>query len=137
MTDDISAHDALIYIMITMSAADRNIEDIELSKITEIVRHLPVFRNYNVNNLAKAAEACGNILSGEDGLETMLELVADTLPKKLRETAYALAVEVAASDLRVPDEEVRLLELLKEALQLDKLVTAAIERSARARYQTI
>lgn len=134
---DITSHDALIYIMITMSAADRKIQDIELHKIAEIVRDLPVFRDYDVNNLTKAAQACGNILSEDDGLETLLDLVADTLPRKLREMAYALAVEVAAADLRVPDEEVRLLELLKEALHLDKLVTAAIERSARARYQTL
>jgi hypothetical protein len=67
----------------------------------------------------------------------MLELIASALPKKLYETAYALAVEVAAADLKVPDEEIRLLELLRDALNLDKLVTAAIERSARARHQTL
>ena len=48
-----------------------------------------------------------------------------------------MAVEVAAADLKVPDEEIRLLELLRDALNLDKLVTAAIERSARARHQTL
>ena len=73
----------------------------------------------------------------EDGLEELLELIETALPKKLYETAYALAVEVAAADLRVPDEEIRFLELLRDALHLDKLVTAAIERSARARHQTI
>jgi tellurite resistance protein len=134
---DISSHDALIYIMITMSAADRKMQDIELHKIAEIVKDLPVFRDFDHNNLARAAVACGNILSEEDGLDKLMEIIVDTLPKKLYETAYALAVEVAAADLRVPDEEVRLLELIKEALHLDKLVTAAIERSARARYQTI
>ena len=67
----------------------------------------------------------------------MLQTIAGALPRKLHETAYALAVEVAAADLKVPDEEIRLLELLRDALHLDKLVTAAIERSARARHQTI
>ncbi|MGA7327312.1 MAG: tellurite resistance TerB family protein [Rhodomicrobium sp.] len=133
----ITPHEALIYTMITMSAADRQISDRELERIAEIVRHLPVFMGYDINNLAKTAEKCADVLSEEDGLERMLELVADALPKKLYETAYALAVEVAAADLRVPDEEIRLLELLRDTLHLDKLVTAAIERSARARHQTI
>jgi len=133
----ITPHEALIYVMITTAAADRQISDRELDRIAEVVRHLPVFMGYDVDNLAKAAERCGDLLSNEEGLDDMLELIAAALPKKLHETAYALAVEVAAADLKVPDEEIRLLELLRDALNLDKLVTAAIERSARARHQTL
>jgi tellurite resistance protein len=133
----ITPHEALIYIMITTAAADRQISDRELDRIAQIVRQLPVFMGYDMDNLAKAAERCGDLLSNEDGLDDMLELIASALPKKLYETAYALAVEVAAADLKVPDEEIRLLELLRDALNLDKLVTAAIERSARARHQTL
>jgi tellurite resistance protein len=133
----ITPHEALIYVMITTAAADRQISDREFDRIAQIVRHLPVFMGYDVDNLAKTAERCGDVLSNEDGLDDMLELIASALPKKLYETAYALAVEVAAADLRVPDEEIRLLELLRDALNLDKLVTAAIEHSARARHQTL
>ncbi len=133
----ITPHEALIYIMITMSAVDRQISDHELERIAQIVRQLPVFMGFDINNLARTAERCGDLLSEEEGLEELLQMVADALPRKLHETAYALAVEVAAADLRVPDEEIRLLELLRDMLNLDKLVTAAIERSARARHQTI
>ena len=133
----ITPHEALVYVMITTAASDRQISDRELDRIAQIVRHLPVFMGYDMDNLAKAAERCGDLLSNEEGLDEMLELIASALPKKLYETAYALAVEVAAADLKVPDEEIRLLELLRDALNLDKLVTAAIERSARARHQTL
>jgi tellurite resistance protein len=133
----ITPHEALVYVMITTAAADRQISDRELDRIAQIVRHLPVFMGYDMDNLAKAAERCGDLLSNEEGLDEMLELIASALPKKLYETAYALAVEVAAADLKVPDEEIRLLELLRDALNLDKLVTAAIERSAKARHQTL
>jgi tellurite resistance protein len=134
----LTPHEALIYVMVTMSAADRRITDSELTSIAEVVRTLPVFRDYDINGLPKVSEQCGNLLSeSEDGLDELLELVAEALPRKLRETAYALALEVAAADLSVPDEEIRFLELLRDALHLDKLITAAIERGARARYQTI
>ena len=63
-------------------------------------------------------------------------LVFEALSPKLRETAYALAVEVAASDLAVGKEELRFLAMLRDHLGLDKLVTAALERGAIARYQT-
>jgi tellurite resistance protein len=133
----ITPHEALIYVMITMSAVDRQISDHELDRLTGIVRQLPVFMDFDFNNLPKAAERCGELVSREDGLDELLELVETALPKKLYETAYALATEIAAADLRVPVEEIRFLELLRDALRLDKLVTAAIERCVRARHQTI
>jgi tellurite resistance protein len=133
----LTPHEALIYVMITMSAADRQMSDHELERIAQIVRQLPIFMGYDIENLATTAERCGDLLSDEEGLDELLQQVTDALPKKLHETAYALAVEVAAADLKVPEEEIRLLELLRDSLHLDKLVTAAIERSARARHQTI
>jgi hypothetical protein len=60
-------------------------------------------------------------------------LVKSALPKKLRETAYAIALEVAAADLEVKPEETRFLEMLRDSLELDKLTTAGIERGIRAR----
>ncbi len=130
-------HEALIYAMVTMSAVDRKMTDIELQRISGIVKHVPVFMDYDHEDLVRAAQACGDLLGEDAGLDTVLDIIADSLPQKLYETAYALAVEVAAADLKVPDEEVRLLELLRDALRLDKLVCAAIERSARARHQTL
>jgi hypothetical protein len=53
----------------------------------------------------------------------------------LHDTAYALAVEVSAVDLRLEQEELRLLEMIRDKLALDGLVAAAIEASARARLR--
>ncbi len=58
-----------------------------------------------------------------------------TLPEPLHETAYWLALEIALSDSRVMLEEVRILDAIRRALGLDRLVAAALERGARARYQ--
>lgn len=127
--------EALIYAMVTMSAVDRIISDGELRKIGNIVSQLPVFAKFDENQLVKTAEKCGEILSDEDGLEAILTLISDALPKKLHETAYALAVDVAAVDRDVSNEEIRFLELLRDSLDLDKLTIAAIERGARARHQ--
>ncbi len=137
MESPISHHEALIFAMVTMSAADRTMTDAELSTIGEIVRTLPIFEDFDEERLVSVAEACGQILQEDDGLETVLELIRATLPKKLHETAYALAVDVAAADLHVEPEELRFLALLRDALGLEKLVVAAIERGARARHRTL
>jgi tellurite resistance protein len=130
-----TVQEALIYTMVTMSAVDRIVSDAELRKIGNIVSQLPVFAKFDTDDLVKTAEACGNILGEDDGLETILETIAKVLPKKLYETAYALAVEVAAVERDVRQEELRFLEVLRDKLELDKLIIAAIERGARARHQ--
>jgi tellurite resistance protein len=137
MPGTISIEQALIYTMVTMSGVEGRINTVELAEIGHIVKHLPIFKHFDGHRLTTVAQEAGEILQEPEGLQTVLALVADALPKKLRETAYALAVEVAASDLAVGREEMRFLAMLRDALELDKLVTAALERSAIARYQTV
>ncbi len=136
MSATLSVEQALIYTMVTMSGVEGRINTVELAEIGHIVKHLPIFKHFDGHRLTTVAQEAGEILQEPEGLTTILALVAEALPKKLRETAYALAVEVAASDLAVGKEELRFLAMLRDALDLDKLVTAALERSAIARYQT-
>jgi tellurite resistance protein len=133
MTEKMTHHEALIYVMVTMSAVDRTMTDPELARIGEIVSNLPVFSDFNQDRLVKTAEACGEILSVDGGLDQVLILVRDSLPKKLHETAYAVALEIAAADRAVKPEEIRFLEMLSDGLDLDRLTTSAIERGIRAR----
>jgi len=137
MTEPLNHHAALVYVMVTISAVDRAMTDEELARIGEIVSNLPVFSDYDDNDLVKTAEACGEILSADGGLQQVLRLVRDALPEKLRETAYAVALEVAAADRLVRPEEIRFLEMLGDTLELDRMTTAAIERGIRARNMTL
>ncbi len=131
------AHSALIYTMVLVSAADGEMTDPELAAIGEIVRTLPVFKDYDADHLPETAADCAGLLVEDDGLETVLGLIAESLPEKLRETAYDLACEVAAADLTADQEELRLLELLRDQLGIDRLAAAAIERGVRARHATL
>ena len=137
MTEPLNHHAALVYVMVTISAVDRAMTDDELHRIGEIVSNLPVFSDYDDNDLVKTAEACGEILSADGGLQQVLRLVRGALPEKLRETAYAVALEVAAADRLVRPEEIRFLEMLGDTLELDRMTTAAIERGIRARNTTL
>jgi tellurite resistance protein len=136
MSGTISTEQALIYTMVTMSGVEGRINSIELAEIGHIVKHLPIFRHFDEARLTTVAQEVGEILGENEGLRAVLGLIKEALSPKLRETAYALAVEVAASDLAVGKEELRFLAILRDTLELDKLVTAALERSAIARYQT-
>lgn len=130
----ISPETALVYTMVMMSASDGDMTDAELKIIGDIVGYLPVFANYQRNHLPATAAACAELLTEEDGLDTVFNLIQSALPEKLRETAYALACDVAAADVDVHQEELRLLEMIRHRLKVDRLAAAAIERGARARF---
>ena len=130
-------HGALICTMVIVSAADSDMTDAELAIIGEIVGHLPVFRDFDRNTLPSVLESCSQLLSREDGLEEAFAEIKKALPANLRETAYALACDVAAADGEAQQEELRVLELMRHRLNIDRLIAAGIERGARARFQTL
>lgn len=130
----LSPAEALVFAMVLVSAADRNMTDRELTTIGRIVTQAPAFEGFDTSGLSAIANRCVAVLDEEDGLDKALALIADALPKRLRETAYAFAVEVAAADGAAAQEELRVLELIRHRLEVDRLAAAAIERGARARH---
>jgi tellurite resistance protein len=135
-TRTINHHQALIYVMMTMIAVDAKIGNAELARIGRLVQTLPAFSGFDPERLTHVAQECGEILQEETGLQTALALIKAGLPAVLRETAYALAVEVAIADRNIAREEIRFLAMLRDALDLTKLQTAALEHAAIARYQS-
>jgi tellurite resistance protein len=133
----IDHHAALIQTMFLVSAADADMTDAELGIIGEVVSFLPVFRGYDNSKLGATLEECAKFLGQEDGLELGLKQIREALPPKLRETAYAIACDVVAVDGEATQEELRILELLRHRLGIDRLVASAIERGARARFMTL
>ena len=130
-------HRALIYTMIIVSAADSEMPDAELTIIGDIVGHLPVFRDFDRRELPRVLNDCSSLIAQEDGLEQTLNTIKAALPAKLRETAYAIACDLVAVDGEATQEELRILELIRHRLNIDRLIAAAIERGARARFQTL
>ena len=127
-------HEGLIYTMVLVSAADSEMTDEELRVIGDIVRHLPVFHDYDEAGLPATAAGCAELLAEEDGLDRAIAVIKGALPQNLRETAYALACDVVAADGEVNQEELRLLEILRHRLDIDRLIAAGIERGTRARH---
>ena len=135
--DPLSPQDALVAVMVTISAADLDMTDRELASITAILDVLPVFEGYDRSRVGRISVLVGDLLEEEDGLDALLGLVEQALPDHLRETAYALACDVAAADGRVAMNELRFLEMLRYDLKVGRLAAAAIERGARARHQRL
>jgi tellurite resistance protein len=130
-------HGALIYTMVIVSAADANLPDSELQAIGDIIGQLPVFRDFDRQGLPGLLNDCAELLNREDGLEGTLKAIKDALPARLRETAYAIACDLVAADGEATQEELRILEMIRHRLSIDRLIAAGIERGARARFQRL
>ncbi|MCF3642211.1 tellurite resistance TerB family protein [Rhizobium sp. TRM95111] len=135
MSHQLGHQDALVYVMVMMSAVDSAMTDRELERIGRLVRFLPVFEGFDDAHLLHVSQECTALIDGPEGLDIALEVIREAVPPHLADTAYALAVEVAAADHRIRNEEIRLLQMLRDRLGLDKLTCAAIERGAIARFR--
>jgi len=134
----LSAQEALVYTMVLASAVDNDMKDVEWQAMADIVRGLPVFEGFESEDLPRRVESCMQLVSsGEHGLEDAVAVIRDSLPPHLRETAYALALDVVAADGIAVQSELRLLEILRHRLDIDRLVAAGIERGARARWAKV
>jgi tellurite resistance protein len=131
----LKTQDALIYLMVVAATSDAQVSDRELEIISTLVGRLPVFDGFERNNLGQVAAEAIDLIKDSSSLDNVLRMIFEAVPERLRDTAYALAVEVAAVDLRLEQEELRLLEMIREGLQLDGLIASAIEASARARLR--
>ena len=133
----LTAQDALVVLMISVSAADGNIRTSELVKISNAINNLPVFAGYDVERVPQMSQLVFDLLEPEDGLEALFGLIREALPSRLFETAYALSCDVAAANGRIAGQEARMLEEIREELDIDRLYAAAIERGARARHMVL
>jgi tellurite resistance protein len=137
MRRPIDQHTALIFTMVLVSAAEGEMTDAELDMIGRQVRYLPVFRDFDHQRLTEVGRDCADLLRHDDGLDVAIEMIAEALPQPLRETAYALACDVAAADGTLESAELEVLALLRRRLNIDRLVTAAIERATYARHSIV
>ncbi|CTQ48961.1 tellurite resistance TerB family protein [Jannaschia donghaensis] len=138
MTDhSFSPQDALVALMITVSASDATIRTSELLTIQSIVNHLPIFAGFDEDRLEGIAQTVFDLLEEEDGLDAIIGLIKESVPDTHYETAYALACDVAAADGKVFQTELELLREIRYEFEIDPLHAAAIERGSRARHLTL
>jgi tellurite resistance protein len=136
-SDAINAPEALVLTMVLVSAADGGITDREIGIMSGLVQTLPAFQDFTREELADVTERAAELLNDDDGLAHGARLMRAALTPKLRETAYALACEVVAGGEGTRRQSMDMLDFVRAELGLDQLVSAAIERGVRARYQRV
>ena len=93
------------------------------------------FEGYDKDRVRGVGDVVRELYEDEDGIDALMGLVADALPERFNETAYALACDIAAADGTVKMSELKMLEIVRHDLRVGRLAAAAIERAARAKHQ--
>lgn len=131
------ACEALVYLMVVVSASDSDMTEIELERIGDLARVSPVFDDFDPARLIEAAKDCQKLLHEPQGLHGVLHIARNVIPERLHDTAYALAADIAAVDLEMRLEERRVLQLIRDNLAVDDATCNAIDRAAKARHRTL
>ena len=140
MTADLSAFspcDALVAVMVAVSASDENMRTAELVAIERTVNHMPIFASYDIDRIRPISQTVMSLFEEEDGLDALFGLIREALPERLFETAYALACDIVAADGKLHDGEAEMLREIRYELSISRLHAAAIELSAQLRHRTL
>ena len=129
--------DALVAVMVAVSASGKGLGTAEMVAIERLVNHTPVFASYDIDRLRAVSQTVLTIFEDEEGLDTLFGMVRDVLPEKLSEPASVLACDVATADGHLGQDELRMLIELRDELRIDRLHAAAIEHAARARNRRL
>lgn len=129
--------DALVAVMVAVSASDSTMRTSELLAIQRNVDHAPVFAKYDDDRIRTISQTVMTLFEEEEGLDALFGLILDALPEKLYETAYALACDVGAADGRLYEGEIAMLAEIRHELKISRLHAAAIELSAQVRHRVL
>ncbi|SNT72606.1 tellurite resistance TerB family protein [Paracoccus seriniphilus] len=133
----LSPCDALVAVMVAVSASDQTIRTSELVAIQRMVDHAPVFAQYDDDRIRAVSQTVISLFEEEDGLDALFGLIREALPEKLHETAYALACDVAAADGRLYEGEIEMLAEIRHQMSISRLHAAAIELSSQVRHRVV
>jgi tellurite resistance protein len=137
LLESFTPQEALVAVMVGVSAADENLSTKELLSIARMVDSLPAFDGFDRERLKAVSRTVFDLFLREDGLDILFERVRAALTPRLYETAYALACDVAAADGHAFQVELQFLLELRHTLDVDRLTAAAIEKAAAARHRRI
>ncbi|TNE47456.1 MAG: Tellurite resistance protein TerB [Deltaproteobacteria bacterium] len=115
----LNAEEAFAAVAIAMSAVDGNIDDVEIDNLVTYLRRMRLFRDYETQHFVALFERLLRLLH-QEGPEQLAVLAEEALPESLRATAFALSLDVALADGVITEEEKKMIQHLRVALNIEE-----------------
>lgn len=116
---DLSPQEAFVFLLIASARADGSVSAHEANSIEHIVAGMQLFRGQSHEGLQKVFATASERIK-EHGVPSVVQAAATFVPKELRATAFALAVDLMLSDGRLGPKEESFANTLRTLLNLER-----------------
>lgn len=113
----LSQQEAFAALLLVTIAADGHISDEEARAFNTIVNRMSLYRSQSGSEFQSMVDKLFGLLK-KHGASALTEKAAAALPKELRETAFAVAVDFVFADGNVEETEKKLIETLHKSLEI-------------------
>lgn len=117
--EGMSPEEALVSLLIASARADGSVSAHEANTIEHVIAGMKLFRGHGGERLQRVSAAAVERIK-EHGLPSVVQAAAVIVPKELRATAFALAIDLMLSDGRLSPEEEGFADDLRTLLNVDR-----------------
>ena len=112
--------------------SDHELYEIELDSIAKLVTY-PLFKTVTTKRREKVlSDLLGDL--PRTTTDEFLKEINNIIPDNLKETAYALALEVCAKDLKMHKDEIKFLKKVAKLFGISDDLAQALRKSVDVRY---
>ncbi|SNQ61266.1 tellurite resistance TerB family protein [Candidatus Methanoperedens nitratireducens] len=111
----LNKEEAFAAVALAAVAADGNISEEEGRGIITGLARMKLFENYNPNKMGSMFNKLIGIIKNQ-GIEALVTLSKENLPQELRETAFAVATDLALADGTIDKSEKDILTKIQQIL---------------------
>ncbi|MBD2043472.1 tellurite resistance TerB family protein [Microcoleus sp. FACHB-672] len=133
--NSLSQAEALAAIAVAAIAADGYLLEEERQSIFSVMSNLQVFKKYSSRQRLKLLEKLFDLLR-QKGAPTLVDSAKDALPPKLRETAFAVAINMVIADGTIVESEREFLRQLEQVLEIPEACACQMIKSMLVKNKT-
>ena len=124
----------ILQVLLLAAASDGKIDPEEQQLLENYRNHYPPIRDLSQEEFNSEAVAVFNRISAGMKPEHIVDVLGEELSEENKNTAYALAVEVCASNFNIAPPENDFLNCLESQWKIKKKIIESVRLSSQLRY---
>ena len=124
----------ILQVLLLAAASDGKIDPEEQQLLENYRKHYPPIRDLSQEEFNSEAVAVFNRISAGMKPEHIVDVLGEELSEENKNTAYALAVEVCASNFNIAPPENDFLSCLESQWKIKKKIIESVRLSSQLRY---
>jgi tellurite resistance protein len=116
---DLSTQEAFVALLIASARADRSVSAHEANRIEHVAAAMKLFRGQSHESLQKVFATAAERIN-EHGIPSVVQAAAAIIPKELRATTFAVAIDLMLSDGQLSPTEEGVADELRTLLNVER-----------------